>query len=135
MGRNWLGGSCRKSNIGGSGMITTKGLIWIAAILGCLLIWSAAIKQALAVDLTYVLAHASAYAPPPCNADPCVLTGPGGIVQVWNAHIDKNIRLGRHFVVKGVCASACAIAAQRAHATLLPGAQLIHHQTSPANWK
>ena len=73
----------------------------------------------------------SSYWPPPCKASPCVLTGLGGVTEVWQRHVDENIALGREFVVAGVCASACAIAAQRAHATVLPGARLIPHEPKP----
>lgn len=74
------------------------------------------------------------YWPPPCHADPCVLTGNGGIANVWERHVDENLALGRGFVVKGVCASACEIAARRAHAKLLPGARLIVHTPTPTVW-
>ena len=74
----------------------------------------------------------ASYWPPACNADPCVLTGNGGITDVWDRHVDTNLARGRRFVVKGLCASACEIAARRAHAQLLPGAKLIVHQPRPA---
>lgn len=86
------------------------------------------VMPANAVDLRYVLTHAAEYAPPPCPRDPCVLTGPGGIVQGWFAHVDKYQAMGRSFVVKGVCASACEMAARRVNARLLPGARLIYHK-------
>jgi hypothetical protein len=72
------------------------------------------------------------YWPPACTSDPCVLTGNGGITNVWERHVDTNLARGRHFVVKGLCASACEIAARRAHATVLPGATLIVHAPRPA---
>jgi hypothetical protein len=72
------------------------------------------------------------YWPPSCNADPCVLTGLGGVTEVWKRHVDENLALGRRFVVRGLCASACEIAAQRARARLLPGARLVVHTPSPA---
>jgi|GEM_PF-2899656 hypothetical protein len=74
----------------------------------------------------------ASYWPPACNADPCVLTGNGGITDVWERHVDTNLARGRQFVVKGLCASACEIAARRAHARLLPGAKLIVHEPRPA---
>lgn len=85
------------------------------------------LAPAKAVDLTYALTHASAYAPPPCHRSPCVLTGPGGIWQVWRAHVNRNAALGRTFIVRGVCASSCERAARYAHARLMPGARLIPH--------
>lgn len=82
-----------------------------------------------------VLINAKAYAPPPCNASVCELYGPGGIVQVWEAHVDKHMAKGRRFIVTGPCASACMIAAIRANAPLVgPEARLIPHKTS-AVWK
>jgi hypothetical protein len=64
------------------------------------------------------------YWPPACDSVVCVLTGLGGIVQVWLKHVDRNLALGRTFVVRGICASACEMAARRAKAKLLPGAEL-----------
>jgi hypothetical protein len=74
----------------------------------------------------------ASYWPPACNADPCVLTGNGGITDVWERHVDENLARGRRFVVTGLCASACEIAARRAHATVLPGARLVVHEPRPA---
>lgn len=74
----------------------------------------------------------TSYWPPACTADPCVLSGNGGITDVWERHVDKNLALGRKFVVAGLCASACEIAARRAHATVLPGARLVVHEPQPA---
>jgi hypothetical protein len=74
------------------------------------------------------------YWPPACHSNPCVLTGMGGITEVWNRHVDKHLALGRRFVVKGTCASACELAARRAHAKVLPGARLIYHKPSPTVW-
>ena len=71
------------------------------------------------------------YWPPECSSNPCVLTGPGGVVHVWERHVDEQLALGRSFVVTGVCASACEIAARRAHARILPGARLIPHTPTP----
>lgn len=73
----------------------------------------------------------SHYWPPRCDSNPCVLTGLGGVTRVWERHVDENLALGRQFVVEGVCASACEIAARRAHAKVLPGARLIQHTPSP----
>jgi len=75
------------------------------------------------------------YWPPPCESDVCVLTGLGGIVQVWLKHVDRNLALGRTFVVKGICASACEMAARRAKARLLPGAELIAHPPEQTMWQ
>lgn len=52
--------------------------------------------------------------------------------DVWERHVDANPARGRQFVVNGLCASACEIAARRAHASLLPGATLIVHEPRPA---
>lgn len=75
------------------------------------------------------------YWPPPCETKVCVLTGLGGIVQVWLKHVDRNLALGRTFVVDGVCASACEMAARRAKAKLLPGARLIPHPAGKTVWQ
>jgi hypothetical protein len=75
------------------------------------------------------------YWPPPCDSDVCVLTGLGGIVQVWFKHVDRNLALGRRFVVEGVCASACEMAARRARAKVMPGATLIPHPAGPTVWQ
>lgn len=75
------------------------------------------------------------YWPPKCNSNPCVLTGLGGIVGVWENHVDTNLALGRSFVVKGLCASACEIAAIRADAKLLPGAKLVSHSSTRTVWE
>lgn len=69
------------------------------------------------------------YWPPECGQNVCVLTGLGGIVQIWNAHVDLNS--DKRFIVRGVCASACEIAARRANAEIAPGAVLIEHAPSP----
>ena len=79
-------------------------------------------------SLADILKNARAYAPPPCVEQICVLTGPGGIWQVWEAHVRKNQALGRTFVVEGVCASSCERAARLAHAEVKPGAVLIYHE-------
>lgn len=65
-----------------------------------------------------------------CPANPCILTGLGGILIVWISYVDANP--GRSFVVRGVCASACEIAYQRAkpHVVVEAGAQLIVHDPS-----
>lgn len=78
------------------------------------------------------------YWPPPCTQTACVLTGLGGIVSVWEDHIDKH--QGRQFIVRGVCASACEIAFQRAvrryeRVRVELGARLIKHRPSKAIWK
>ena len=72
------------------------------------------------------------YWPPACDKSPCVLTGLGGIVDVWTRHVDENLALGRSFIVpEGICASACEIAARRANARIMPGAKLIAHTPRP----
>ncbi len=82
------------------------------------------------VTLRQMVGNAS-YWPPACTADPCTLTGLGGVTDVWERYVDDNLALGRSFVVVGVCASACEIAARRAHARILPGARLIPHTPTP----
>lgn len=72
------------------------------------------------------------YWPPACERSVCVLTGLGGIVSVWTRHVRRNA--GKRFVVQGVCASACEIAARRANAERMPGARLIPHVPRPAVW-
>jgi hypothetical protein len=47
---------------------------------------------------------------------------------------------GRSFVVRGLCASACEHAYQRAkrlgaRVTVEPGANLVYHKASPAVWR
>lgn len=106
-------------------------VVFGAVLIGVFVVTLMVVSCASAADasaLTYILAHASRYAPPPCHADPCVLTGPGGIWQVWRAHVDRNTALGRSFVVTGICASSCERAARRVHARLLPGARLVYHE-------
>lgn len=82
------------------------------------------------VTLRQMVGNAS-YWPPQCVSDTCVLTGLGGVVHVWEKYVDENLARGRSFVVVGVCASACEIAARRAHARVLPGARLIAHEPAP----
>lgn len=107
------------------GAFLTSGVVWLVILWGVSSLASSA-------TLTEVLTHADTYAPPPCNSRVCVLSGPGGLVALWTSHVDRNLALGRVFVVKGVCASACEIAARRADATLLPGARLVQHRVT--NW-
>lgn len=78
------------------------------------------------------------YWPRPCTPTVCVLTGLGGIVDVWERHIDRHT--GRLFIVRGICASACEIAVRRAQrrqerVTIEPGAKLIKHRPSKAKWR
>ncbi len=108
------------------GGFLTSGLMWLV------ILWGVA-SLATSASLVDVLSNASAYAPPPCNSRVCVLTGPGGLVSLWKSHVDRNKALGRVFVVKGVCASACEIAARRADATMLPGARLVKHEITAWN--
>lgn len=89
----------------------------------------------LAVTVAVMLQDAR-YWPRPCT-DSCELSGLGGIVEVWENWVDehKNAR----FVVRGVCASACEIAYQRAKkygtVKIAPKAKLIKHRASPAKWR
>lgn len=108
------------------GAFLTSGAMWLVILWGVSSLASSA-------SLTEVLTHARAYSPPPCNSRVCVLTGPGGLVNLWNSHVDRNLALGRVFVVKGLCASACEIAARRADAKVLPGARLVKHQATVWN--
>lgn len=108
------------------GAFFASGALWLA------ILWTVS-SLATSASLVEVLSNAKAYAPPPCNAHVCVLSGPGGLVNLWISHVDRNRALGRVFVVEGVCASACAIAARRAEATLLPGARLVPHQVTAWN--
>ena len=80
------------------------------------------------------------YWPQPCHGKVCTLTGNGGIVGVWEEFVDDNVRAGRRFIVKGVCASACEIAYRRAVAkgarvTLAADADLIVHHPQPVKWR
>lgn len=110
------------------GAFVLSGLIWI----GIIWLFSFAAQSASVLE---VLKHAKHYAPPPCNGPVCELYGPGGIVQVWEAHVDENMAKGRRFIVTGPCASACMIAAIRADARLVgPKARLIPHKVSTV-WK
>lgn len=106
------------------GLFLLSGLCWIG------IFWAIS-SLAQAVTVREMLGD-ERYWPPACNASPCVLSGLGGIVPVWERHVDKNLALGRVFVVVGVCASACEIAARRAHAEITPGAVLIVHEPTPA---
>lgn len=108
------------------GAFLVSGVMWLV------ILWGAA-SLATSASLVDVLSNAKAYAPPPCHSRVCVLSGPGGLVNLWNSHVDRNLALGRTFVVKGVCASACMIAARRADATMLPGAMLVPHQVTTWN--
>lgn len=103
---------------------------WRAACLAMLVVVSGC-SAGNVVTVREMIGDAS-YWPPACNSDPCVLSGNGGITDVWQRHVDTNLARGRQFVVKGVCASACEIAARRAHAKVLPGATLIVHEPQPA---
>lgn len=102
-------------------------VVFFAAMIGYAATVWVGLTLAAQPSLAYILANARDYAPPPCASQVCVLTGPGGIWQVWRAHVDKHTALGRAFVVEGICASSCEKAARRVHARLLPGAELIYH--------
>lgn len=106
------------------GVFMVSGFLWV------LIIWAVS-SIAGAVTVREMIGD-DRYWPPACERPVCVLTGLGGIVRVWERHVDKHTALGRSFVVEGVCASACEIAARRAHATPMPGARLIVHKPSPA---
>jgi hypothetical protein len=108
------------------GSFLASGMLWLV------ILWVVT-SLATSASLLDVLSNAKAYAPPPCHSRVCVLSGPGGLVNLWVSHVDRNRALGRVFVVKGVCASACAIAAHRAEATLLPGARLVAHKVTAWN--
>ena len=98
------------------------GIIWIVSI------------AAQSATLTDVLKNAKAYSPPECRSHVCELYGPGGIVSIWTKHVDRNMAIGRRFIVTGACASACMIAAIRAHAPLVgPDAKLIPHEVTVWN--
>lgn len=48
------------------------------------------------------------YYPASCQAKSvCVLTGPGGEVWVWEAHVRNMARAGKTLLFKGRCMSAC----------------------------
>lgn len=96
------------------------------------------IEMMLAVVIDRAFLADDRYWPPPCSAHVCALTGLGGIVAVWEDHVDRHP--GRLFVVRGVCASACEIAYRRAVAraervVILPGARLIKHRPTRAVWQ
>lgn len=78
------------------------------------------------------------YWPPECSPKTCVLTGNGGIKDVWLHHVEENS--GKIFVVKGRCASACEWAYLHARArgektVVLPGAHFLRHNPLPAKWR
>lgn len=109
------------------GLFVLSGVLWV------LIIWAISSVASAGVTVRQMIGDPR-YWPPTCEGPVCVLTGLGGIVQVWERHVDKNMALGRTFVVEGVCASACEIAARRAQATITDGAVLIVHEPSPAAW-
>jgi hypothetical protein len=78
------------------------------------------------------------YWPSECSPSRCVLTGNGGILDVWLHHVDEN--RGKVFVVKGRCASACEWAYLRARrhgekTVVLPGARFERHDPVKAKWR
>lgn len=110
------------------GAFMVSGLLWV------IIIWAiTSLVSAQPVTVRQMIGDPR-YWPPACSKPVCVLTGLGGIVQVWERHVDTNLALGRTFIVKGLCASACEIAARRAHAVVADGAVLILHKPSPAVW-
>lgn len=112
---------------------------WIIAVL-VLALWSLPfVAMARQITVREMLDDPKTYFPT-CRADPCSLTGPGGIIDVWERYVDKNMALGRGFVVTGWCASACEHAYQRAkrlgaRITIEPGSQLVYHKPSAAIWR
>lgn len=110
------------------GTFMLSGVLWLG------IIWAvSSVASAGEVTVRQMIGDAR-YWPPVCDQSVCVLTGLGGIVQVWERHVDKHKELGRTFVVEGICASACEIAARRAGAAIAPGATLVVHEPSPARW-
>ena len=94
------------------------------------LMW-ASIFYAASSAMTYADYLKREYMPPKCIGETCVLTGSGGIVIFWTEHVKRNA--GKHFIVKGYCASACEIAYRLAlsrgeRVTVLPGAKLVYHK-------
>lgn len=80
------------------------------------------------------------YWQPPCDdrARICILTGLGGFIDAWKDHVDRHD--GYLFVVRGMCASACAAAYDRAVAQgqrvkLGDRAIIIRHRPSRTRWK
>jgi len=124
---------------GSSRAVIARGWYWLGAfmlsgVLWTMIIWAvSSVASAGSVTVRQMLGDAR-YWPPVCEQSVCVLTGLGGIVQVWERHVDKHKELGRSFVVEGLCASACEIAARRAGATIAPGATLIVHEQVPVAW-
>jgi hypothetical protein len=108
------------------GAFLLSGVLWL------LIIWAVSSVASAGVVTVRQMIGDARYWPPACEQSVCVLTGLGGIVQVWERHVDKHKGLGRTFVVEGICASACEIAARRAGARIAPGATLIVHEPSPA---
>jgi len=106
---------------------------WLIIILSCLLFWASLGKAVFAQEVSIrTMLTDKRYMPPVCKNDICVLTGLGGIVQVWEAHIDRNA--GKTFIVKTneVCASACFEALKYAQSKgenviVEKGAKLIYH--------
>lgn len=111
------------------GAFAVSGLMWLG------IIWAVSSFAGAAQVTVRQMIGDPRYWPPACHQQVCVLAGLGGIVQVWERHVDRNLALGRTFVVKGLCASACEIAARRSGATVLKGATLIVHESSPAVWR
>lgn len=77
------------------------------------------------------------YWPPECRRMRCVLTGPGGVVSAWIAHVDRN--RDAVFFVTGTCASACFLAFQHAVAikavvVVDPETKFVTHEISSGQW-
>lgn len=54
------------------------------------------------------LLAAPGYYPASClNTPECILTGPGGEVWVWEAHVRNMARAGKTLLFRGKCMSAC----------------------------
>lgn len=86
--------------------------------------------------LAEMQANPRLYTPTNCTASPCVLTGLGGYLSVWDDWADAVMKRGWSFVVVGVCASACEREFERAlradvAVKSIPGAILIPHEPEP----
>lgn len=88
--------------------------------------------------LAEMQANPRLYTPTNCTASPCVLTGLGGYLSVWDDWADAVMKRGWSFVVVGVCASACEREFERARmyqveVSLTPGSVLIYHKPELLN--
>lgn len=111
---------------------------WLIAIGFSTVAWAAIVNVAKAADeyptITYMLNNPKDYFPAPCdhNKKVCVLTALGGIVDVWVRHVDEH--KGYTFIVRGLCASACEIAAKKAKAKREIGSKLKPHKPKKSVW-